>query len=162
MRASFSLTIASRAFSRLGVDDLTFYAVRRDQETIDAMVAKAVDFWTNHVLTDIPPDPETFDDLKFLYARDNGQAIEATDEILAQLAEFRELSDQAKRIEERRDELKFGIQTFMEPNAILTAKGEPVVTWKSQSARRAVVSAARRWGISARSPTAISSPASSL
>lgn len=120
----------------VGVDDLTFYAVRRDQETIDAMVAKAVDFWTNHILTDIPPDPETFDDLKFLYARDNGQAIEATDEILAQLAEFRELSDQSKRIEERRDELKFGIQTFMEPNAILTAKGEPVATWKSQSASR--------------------------
>lgn len=117
----------------VGVDDLTFYAVRRDQETIDALIAKAVDFWTHYVLTDTPPDPETFEDLKFLYARDNGQAIEATSDILTKLAEFRELSDQAKRIQERRDALKFDIQAFMEPNAILTAKGVPVATWKSQS-----------------------------
>ena len=120
----------------VGVDDLNFYAIHRDQETIDAMTAKAVDFWQNYVLTDTPPDPESFEDLKFLYARDNGASIEGTPEVLEKLDELRGLNDRAKSIEDRIDVLKFDIQAFMEPNAILTYEGNPVATWKSQSASR--------------------------
>lgn len=120
----------------VGTDDLIFYAVQRDQETIDAMMAKAVDFWTNYVMTDTPPDPETFEDLKFLYARDNGEQVEGTPEVLEKLAEFRALTETAKDIEDRRDVLKFDIQAFMEPNAILTDHGKAVATWKSQSSDR--------------------------
>lgn len=120
----------------VGVDDLIFYAVRRDQETIDAMMAKAVDFWTNYVQTDTPPDPETFEDLKFLYAKDDGGAIEATPEILEKLAEYAKLKEHGKDIEDRTDVLKFDIEAFMKPNAILTSNGKPVATLKSQSSNR--------------------------
>lgn len=42
-------------------------------DVIQAIAAKAEDFWVNHVLKDIPPAPINVDDIKKLYARDNGE-----------------------------------------------------------------------------------------
>ena len=40
----------------IGLDDVAIYWVNRDEETLQAMRAKAVMFWNDHVLADVPPD----------------------------------------------------------------------------------------------------------
>jgi hypothetical protein len=64
-------------------DDLRRYVVVRDQETIDAMRARAVEFWNTYVLPKLRPpldyaDRKTLDTLRRLYPGTDGSAIAAT------------------------------------------------------------------------------------
>jgi putative phage-type endonuclease len=74
-----------RVFALIG-DDLRPYVVERDEPTINAMRARAHDFWERYVLAgERPPldydDPHTLDLLKRLYPGTNGKTIEATPEL---------------------------------------------------------------------------------
>lgn len=71
-----------RVFALIG-DDLRPYVVERDDETIAAMRARAAEFWTRYVATQIAPpldfgDRKTLDTLKRLYPGTDGSTIEAT------------------------------------------------------------------------------------
>lgn len=72
-----------RVFALIG-DDLKPYVVERDDELIEAMRWKAIDFWNAYVIPKVQP-PINFDDpadavetLKKLYPGTNGQVIKAT------------------------------------------------------------------------------------
>lgn len=120
----------------IGLDDVAIYWVYRDQETIDAMVAKARDFWVNCVLADVAPDPIKFDDIKLLYPVDNGQAVEATPEIAEKVGELRTIKGSIKQLEERAELLTLDIGEYISPNAALTFGGEEIATWKGQNDSR--------------------------
>lgn len=120
----------------IGADNMIPYFVERDNETIEAMRAKCSEFWNVHVLGDTAPDPLNFQDLKFLFARDNGTAKQADAAIAEMVSELATLQRVLKNTEEQADELKFQIQSYMEPAAILEYNGQKLCTWKSQSATR--------------------------
>lgn len=116
----------------IGFDDFRVYRIERDEETITGMRAHAVSFWRDHVERLVPPDPTTAEDVQRMFRRDSGAEIEATPEILESLAQLRECKAAAKRA----DALAEHIKVFMRDAAILTAGGEPVATWKSQTSNR--------------------------
>lgn len=71
-----------RVFALIG-DDLRPYVVERDDETIDAMRARAREFWERYVLPQEPPpldfgDRKTLDSLKRLHPGTDGSTIEAS------------------------------------------------------------------------------------
>lgn len=125
------LVAALRSF-----DDVDIYWTLRDDETITAMRAKCVQFWNEHVLADVPPDPMEFSDIKALFPLDNGQAIDATDEIAQKVADLKRVKAAIKDLEEQEELLTFDVGEFISPNAILKHQGKEIATWKAQASSR--------------------------
>jgi len=120
----------------IGADDFRVYRVERDSETIAAIREKEIAFWDRVQRLDAP-EPSTVADVLTLYGvKDAGTAIEANDEIEADVFRLRNLKDDLKRLGTQADEAEERIKVFMADHAILTIKGTPVVTWKAQSSSR--------------------------
>lgn len=120
----------------IGMDDLLIYFVDRDDETIDAIRARAVQFWNECVLADLAPDPIDFDDCKAIYAKSNGGTIEATSEIRDAVFTLKETKHRLSVLKQQEDDLNFRITDFMRPNAVLTFGGNVIATWKNQDDTR--------------------------
>ncbi len=134
----------------IGGNQFRYYTIKRDLELEQSLIAKASRFWHDHVLAQVPPPPANVVDLETLYSVDNGQAIEATPEILDVWAEIKELQAQQKAIEARMDGqtvgktkvggLKNRLRMFIGENAevLLGSEGKPLATWKASKKRRKV------------------------
>ncbi|RBH34112.1 endonuclease, partial [Pseudomonas sp. MWU13-2860] len=117
----------------IGMDDLLIYWVKRDQETIDGICGRVVEFWNDCVLADVPPDPIDFDDCKAIYAKSSGGSIEATTEIRDAVFNLIDVKAKIKIIEASEEELSYRITAFMQPNEVLTAGGNMIATCKNQN-----------------------------
>lgn len=139
-QAMFSLMITGRARCLFGVligsDNLLTYNVYRDTEVIAHMRATAIDFWQEHVLKNIPPQPQNVDDVLKLFAADNGGVIEASPEIAAALSQLRTIKSSIKSYSEEKERVEFQIKEFISPNAILNVAGKKAATWKAQTQQR--------------------------
>ena len=127
----YCLVAALRSF-----DDVDIFWTVRDNETIAAMRPKMVEFWVDHVLADVPPDPIKFSDIKALFPVDNGKAVEATPEIAQMVEELKGVKARIKIDEEREEKLAFEVAEFISPNSRLTYQGVDIVTWKGQEDTR--------------------------
>lgn len=125
------LVAALRSF-----DDVEIYWTKRDDETIDGIRAKLVDFWENHVVTRVPPDAEKFSDISALFQRDNGRSVEATDEIVEKVAALREIATLRKALKDEEEALKFDIGLFMGEHALLTRGVRNLITWETGAPER--------------------------
>lgn len=117
-------------------DDVSIYWVNRDDETIAAMRAKAVQFWTDCVLGGAKPDPIEFGDIKALFPLDDGTSIEATSNIADKVIRLSGVKSQIKDLEDEEARLQFDIANFISPHALLTFGGREIASWKAQQARR--------------------------
>jgi putative phage-type endonuclease len=102
----------------IGSDSLLTYEVKRDEQLIAEMRARAVDFWNNHVLAGVPPKPINLPDVMKLFRRSPAATIEATEEVVALVGELEALKDQAKAVEEGIEVKKFEIGKYMLGDAI--------------------------------------------
>jgi putative phage-type endonuclease len=127
----YCLVAALRSF-----DDVDVFWTVRDDETIAGMRPKLVSFWIDHVLADVPPDPMIFDDIKLLFPIDNGDPIEATQEIAIKVGRMLDVKEQIKRLEEQEEVLQFEIADFISPHSILTFGGKEIASWKAQQTSR--------------------------
>lgn len=127
----YCLVAALRSF-----DDVDIFWTVRDDETIAAMRPKLVSFWQDHVLQGIPPDTWTFNDVKALFPLDNGEAIEATEEIAELVAQLKTVKARIKVDEEVEEDLKKRIADYISPNSRLSFDGRDIATWKGQNDTR--------------------------
>jgi predicted phage-related endonuclease len=97
---------------------------------------KAVRFWNECVIGGQIPDVFDFNDIKALYPKDNGLAIEATEEIYEKVRELDNLKYNIKRFEEEAEKIQLDVAEFISPNSALTYQGKTIVTWKAQEASR--------------------------
>lgn len=85
-----------------GGDPLLFCDIHRNDAFIDALMEREHDFWVNHVMAGVAPDPDgskaTTNALKLLHPKDNG-------EILFMPEEATQWSEQLNRIKSRMKEL---------------------------------------------------------
>lgn len=124
----FCLVAALRSF-----DDVDIYWTIRDDETIAAMRAKLVDFWVNHVLADVPPDPFVYSDILALFPNDNGLAIEADEVVAEKVRELDGVRKQISLLKTREEGLEKEVADFISPHARLTYEGADIATWKGQN-----------------------------
>lgn len=127
----YCLVAALRSF-----DDVDVFWTIRDDETIAGMRPKLVSFWLDHVLSDVPPDPMVFDDIKALFPVDNGDPIEATQDVAMKVGRMLDIKEQIKRLEEQEEALQFDVADFISPHSILTFGGKEIASWKAQQSSR--------------------------
>jgi putative phage-type endonuclease len=111
--------------------------LHRDDETIAAMLDRAHEFWRKHVLTRQPPEPVNAKDVERLFPDDNGEAVEATDNLLAAYNAAREAK---ARIAQDEADFEYAVEMIklaLGERSTLTLNGKPIVTWKaSKPAKR--------------------------
>lgn len=120
----------------LGGNDFRVYQIHRDDELISALVSMCKDFWENHVMKAVPPDPVNAEDVKKLFTKDNGDMIEATNDDSVLVGELRNITAELKKLKAAEEELKEQLITRIGPHLGLTIDGEKVVSYKSQTSRR--------------------------
>lgn len=129
-QAMFSLMLTGRRRCIFGVlfgaDNLVTYDLVRDEETIAAMRTQAVRFWNDHVLTGVPPEPRTFEDVCKLFRKAPSSEVEASEEIAALCVELQRAKDAARVADEQQIEIKYQIGRFMlgESGIMLGNKGK--------------------------------------
>lgn len=123
------LVAALRSF-----DDVDLFWVQYDVETVAAMFDKCVDFWENHVLTDIAPDPVNFADVKLLYkaADPMREALEADDDITQKLADLKRIKATIKDCEEQAEVLSFEITKEVGERPGVKSGSKVLCTWTNE------------------------------
>ena len=135
------LTVVGALF---GADVIVPYFVTRDDETINVLRERAIDFWS-FVLSDIAPDPINMEDMMRLFARRNGKPADVDEDTALALADLANIRTQIKTFEGNEEELKFKVcdgirrawgllpETEPEDNAVIRFNGLEIGSWKKQS-----------------------------
>lgn len=126
----------------IGSDDFRVYRVERDEEAIAAIREKEVEFWDRVQRRD-PPAPATVSDIERLFARDSGEAIQASDEIVEVFNALKALKAQAKMLDSDIEDAALKIQLFLGEAAILKFGAQQLCSWKTQTADRFDITAFR-------------------
>lgn len=114
----------------IGADDLRVHQVNRDDEMIQIIRSKEVDFWDSIQRRD-PPEPTNPEDIKRLYQFDSGGSIEADAELYSLCAELSNLKSDVKSIETTIEALSTRVKARMGEAALLLHNGQKLASWKS-------------------------------
>jgi putative phage-type endonuclease len=110
--------------------------IERDDETIAAMLERAEEFWRRHVLTRQPPEPATAKDVERLFPADNGETVEADEDLLAAYNAAREAKARIAQAEADFEAAAGRIKLALGERSILALNGKPLVTWKAAKPSR--------------------------
>jgi putative phage-type endonuclease len=119
----------------IGADDLRIHYVDRDQELINIIRTKAVEFW-NRVMFRDPPPVESFEDVKHLYKQDKGLVIDACEEMLDLCTRLREHKEMIKASEQAADDLTSKIKLIMGDASVAIHNDRKLCTWSTSKARK--------------------------
>ena len=116
-----------------GADELRAYPVERDEETVQALRQRGYDFWTQHVMTGIAPEPITIADTDKLFQDEAEQPLSADPNLAEWLMRMRFVKAEIKAREAEAEALEFQIRKAM-GNApqILMPNGKTACEWKSR------------------------------
>ncbi|TCB16107.1 YqaJ viral recombinase family protein [Acinetobacter sp. ANC 5045] len=129
--------ITGASFCGLGVliggQKFRTYEIQFDAELFEMLIEQCSQFWHEHVLSDVPPAPTTFDDVLHRWAKHNpDQSVEADDELAQIITEYKELNSNIKEATTELDQLKLQICTRMEDAEMIIAEEKRLATYKYQ------------------------------
>lgn len=117
-----------------GADEIRAFPIERDDVTIAAMRARAQSFWINHVLTGIPPEPTSLEDVAKIFPKDVEAApIVADEELTGVLLRMRALDRELKARQAEFDSLQFMIERVMGSTTQVNIGDKAAVTWKERA-----------------------------
>lgn len=120
----------------IGNEKFIWHKIERDEETINNLIQIEKEFWEEHVLKQIPPDPDGSDDcsemIKKKYNISIPESLELASSYLDKLKRRDELEEFIKGMDKEKKQIDQEIQLQMKEfeRAIV---GDRVVTWKSQN-----------------------------
>lgn len=120
----------------IGGQDFRMYCVDRDDELIDGIRAICREFWEEHILKQVPPKPVNFADVKRLFPKENGEMIEASNDLATAIGEYRTLSAQIKDLTAKKDGYATQIAEAIGDAEGVLIGGEKAATFKSVTTRR--------------------------
>jgi predicted phage-related endonuclease len=105
-----------------------------DADMFEQQVQLAVNFWQNHVLAEVPPEPSDPDDhstfLNLVHRHRTDDMIVATPEIDKIAAELNRAIDEADRAKNRETELRNQLKAFVGGKAGISSE-DFIFTWKT-------------------------------
>ena len=114
----------------IGADDLRVHVVNRDEELINIIRGKEIEFW-ERIQRRESPEPVDPEDIKRLYQIDSGAVIEADEELLELCIQASRKKFELKAAETSYDVITTMIKARMKDAAILLHNGHKIATWKS-------------------------------
>lgn len=120
----------------IGGQDFRMYAVKRNEEVIQAIATKCFDFWKNNVKAGVPPAPTTVEDVKKLFPTDSGEMAEATNDEAVLIGEYRNLKEQISELESQQKAVASKLICSIGDRTGLLIAGKKAATYKAQTAKR--------------------------
>ncbi len=115
-----------------GNTDFRIYHIERDMELENLVLDKAIHFWHEHVLKDIPPPVQSEADCQLLFSKGQAQqSVEANSQTVDLVRRFHSLSQQSEVCDEELSAIKTQIMAQMQDAEILTHEGSVLATWKA-------------------------------
>lgn len=131
-RAYLAVLLASTQFR--------VYKVDVDPAITEMLVAAHQEFW-RYVETGTPPPITTMEDAKRAYPLSDGDAAEATEEVVAACERLRELKSRIDDLDASAESLQAMVCAFMGDAAELRYRAKKLATWKTQDDTRLDTSA---------------------
>jgi predicted phage-related endonuclease len=120
-----------------GNQELRVYHLERDVELEEMILARASEWWANHVLADVAPAPVCDSDLRLLYPRSAPlKAVEADYITQVAIEDLRRLRNMIKGLEKDEAALAVSVKAYMEDAEALIVGDRTLATWKSSAATR--------------------------
>lgn len=134
----FGLSILQREVSivaaLLGLDEMIFYVIRRDESDIAQLREACCKFWHENVLAGVPPEPQTILDLDKLYSRSTvGMVADGTSTVGANALRLRSIYGEIDAREMEAELLEFEIKQEMKTAEELVVDGRKLFTWKESN-----------------------------
>jgi predicted phage-related endonuclease len=125
----------------LAADDgrkkLRIYRYNRNKELEQKIIDGTHDFWHNHVLANVPPEPTSKDNLAKIYNVCHGNPILADVEICKKVLELSALKHTISLLEKNEENLKSEIQLYMKENSeLIDVNGKVLASWKSSTSNK--------------------------
>lgn len=115
-----------------GNADFRIYEIQRDHELETMILEKAINFWENHVLKDIPPAASNETDYKQLFAQSiPSKTTEASNQSIEIIKQLTKLNLEIALKEYQVSELKQQIMAEMKDAEVLSHEGQTIATWKA-------------------------------
>lgn len=115
-----------------GNSDFRIYKIARDKALEEMVIEKAVSFWNDHVLQDLPPPAVSIADCQNLFNKGNpAKTVEATRETLELTKRLHLLNNEIEVREEEVSSIKQSIMQTMGDAETLTFQGKALATWKA-------------------------------
>ena len=126
----------------LGGNDYREMTLYRDLELEAEIVERAQSFWLNHIVAEVEPEPETSaaygDAIGTLYPEDDGEIIEADEDLSDLVVEVGEIRAQLKPLNARYSEIKNLLKGHMKEASRLDAGDFGYVTFKASKPKKSV------------------------
>lgn len=120
----------------IGGSDFRIYKVDRDDDLIQALIEKCADFWLNHVMAKVPPSPVCVKDVVKLHPEDDGELVEADNDVAADIGELRTLTERINDLKRQSEVVKTRITDAIGDRTGFTIGGEKAVTFKEKRTTR--------------------------
>lgn len=128
----------------IGGSDYRSYTIEAHPELFADLLTEAEAFW-KLVEEGIAPDPQTVADAQARWPHHlKSKSHMATAAAARAVDDLAEVKEQMAELKRREDELKLVIMADMQDAEILTDMGEPIATWKAQTADRIDTKALRK------------------
>jgi len=117
--------------------EMVVYHVERDDEFIDGLFAIERRFWNEHVLTGIPPTPESSEEASQMWRTTRPGTVTGNDGTLITATKLHDVRATIKEKESEKDLLEAELKRQMQDigDTLIVGK-EKVATWKNQTSRR--------------------------
>lgn len=110
---------------------------KRNLKLEQSLIEIERNFWENHVVRNIPPAAKNLDDIKKLYPRPDDSTVLANNDIINQLAAYKELQQQTKEINDKMQEIKANICNKMGLASVLQDPyGNKLASWDMRETNR--------------------------
>ena len=115
-----------------GNADFRIYAIQRDAELEQMIFERAIDFWENHIVKDLPPKAVSELDYQQLFRQSSpSKAVEADSETAQLIQKLRDLNQHIEQYEIEVSQMKQGIMARMQDAEVLTLQGKTLATWRA-------------------------------
>lgn len=129
----------------IGADDLRMYYVQRDEEIIAMLRERAIDYWFNHVLAEVPPPMKTSADADRMLAKFSGVTVVAPEDVKRAIRYLKGVKAAEKRLELKRDEFETAVKLTLAMATkdetggkylLVDEAGKKLASWNPQSTSR--------------------------
>lgn len=124
----------------IGGNKFVYKRIERDEEIIRNLIKIESDFWNNHVLKQIPPDPDgseaSSEFLKKLYPESNGKTIQLPpDDVESLIEQYERAKEEERAASERKSEAENKIKALLGDYEVGVWKDRKII-WKTRRSNR--------------------------
>lgn len=114
--------------------DFSYKFIERNEEVISFVKNAATEFYEKYIVTQTPPPIEDVKIYEFISTKD--KEIEATDDIFDIYFKLKEVNNELKHLEEKKNEYQNIIKEYMKDCELLTKNGKVIISWKQISSNK--------------------------